>query len=73
MNSTVSLVTHRWTRVWHMYTMRYYSVRKKSEQEPNVQRIRETLELPEDTPVLLFSAEKGIGRDELLDLIFKDL
>ena len=46
---------------------------KKSEQEPNVQRIRETLELPEDTPVLLFSAEKGIGRDELLDLIFKDL
>ena len=38
---------------------------KKSEQEPNVQRIRETLELPEDTPVLLFSAEKGIGRDEL--------
>ena len=46
---------------------------KKSEQEPNVQRIRETLELPEDTPVLLFSAEKVIGRDELLDLIFKDL
>ena len=46
---------------------------KKGEQEPNVQRIRETLELPEDTPVLLFSAEKGIGRDELLDLIFKDL
>ena len=46
---------------------------KKSEREPNVQRIRETLELPEDTPVLLFSAEKGIGRDELLDLIFKDL
>ena len=46
---------------------------KKSEQEPNVQRIRETLELPEDTPVLLFSAEKGIGRDELLDLNFKDL
>ena len=46
---------------------------KKSEQEPNVQRIRETLELPEDTPVLLFSAEKGIGRDELLDLIFKAL
>jgi GTP-binding protein len=46
---------------------------KKSEQEPNVQRIRETLELPEDTPVLLFSAEKGTSRDELLDLIFKDL
>ena len=43
---------------------------KKSEQEPNVQRIRETLELPEETPVLLFSAEKGPGRDELLELIF---
>ena len=43
---------------------------KKSEQEPNVQRIRETLELPEETPVLLFSAEKGTGRDELLELIF---
>lgn len=46
---------------------------KKSEQEPNVQRIRETLELPDETPVLLFSAEKGTGRDELLELIFKDL
>lgn len=43
---------------------------KKSEQEPNVQRIRETLELSEETPVVLFSAEKGTGRDELLELIF---
>lgn len=42
---------------------------KKSEYEPNVRCIRETLELPEDTPVLLFSAEKGSGRDELLALI----
>ena len=42
---------------------------KKSEYEPNVRCIRETLELPEDTPVLLFSAEKGTGRDELLALI----
>ena len=42
---------------------------KKSEYEPNVRCIRETLELPEDTPVLLFSAEKGRGRDELLALI----
>lgn len=46
---------------------------KKSEQEPNVQRIRETLELPEETPVLLFSAEKGTGRDKLLELIFENL
>ena len=42
---------------------------KKSEYEPNVRCILETLELPEDTPVLLFSAEKGTGRDELLALI----
>lgn len=39
---------------------------KKSEYEPNVARIREVLELPEETPVVLFSAEKGNGRDELL-------
>lgn len=46
---------------------------KKSEYEPNLRRIRETLELPEETPVLLFSAEKGTGREELLDLIFENL
>ena len=42
---------------------------KKSEYEPNVARIRETLEIPDETPVLLFSAEKGDGRDELLEII----
>ncbi len=42
---------------------------KKSEYEPNVARIRETLELPEDAPVVLFSAEKGTGKEELLGLI----
>ena len=42
---------------------------KKSEYEPNVQRIRETLELPEQYPIVLFSAEKGTGRDELLGLM----
>ena len=42
---------------------------KKSEYEPNVARIRETLELPEEVPVVLFSAEKGDGRDELLEII----
>ena len=42
---------------------------KKSEYEPNVARIRETLEIPDDTPVLLFSAEKGDGREELLEII----
>ena len=44
---------------------------KKSEYEPNVQRIREKLELPEETPVFLFSAEKGTGREELLEYMFR--
>ena len=42
---------------------------KKSEIEPNLARIRQTLELAEETPVLPFSAEKGDGRAELLGLI----
>ena len=42
---------------------------KKSEYEPNVARIREVLELPEEVPVVLFSAEKGDGREELLEII----
>ena len=39
---------------------------KKSELEPNLATIREDLELPEDCPVIPFSAEKGNGREELL-------
>ena len=39
---------------------------KKSEIEPNLQRIRETLELDESVKVIPFSAEKGDGRDALL-------
>ena len=42
---------------------------KKSEILPNMERIREDLELPEDCPVIPFSAEKGTGRDELLRYI----
>ena len=42
---------------------------KKSEYEPNVARIRETLEIPDETPIVLFSAEKGDGREELLSII----
>ena len=42
---------------------------KKSELEPNLQRIRETLELDEDVPLVPFSAEKGDGREELLALV----
>lgn len=42
---------------------------KKSEIEPNLARIRETLELSDDVKVIPFSAEKGTGREELLGLI----
>ena len=44
---------------------------KKSELEPNLATIREDLELPEGTPVIPFSAEKGNGKDELVRLIVK--
>ena len=39
---------------------------KKSEVEPNLQCIRETLELEEETLLIPFSAEKGAGKEELL-------
>ncbi len=42
---------------------------KKSQLEGNLQVIREDLELPEDCPVIPFSAEKGDGKDELLRMI----
>ena len=43
---------------------------KKSEIVPNLQLIRDTLELGEGDPVIPFSAEKGTGREELLSAIF---
>ena len=45
---------------------------KKSEIEPSLQRIRETLELGEGT-VIPFSAEKRTGREELLALLLEGL
>lgn len=42
---------------------------KKSEMEPNLALIRETLQLPEDVVLLPFSAEKRLGREELLRAI----
>lgn len=42
---------------------------KKSEMEPNLALIRETLQLPEDVVLLPFSAEKRLGREELLKAI----
>ena len=44
---------------------------KKSEIVPNLQTIREDLELPEGCPVIPFSAEKGDGRDELMNYIYQ--
>ena len=46
---------------------------KKSEIEPNLARIRETLELSEGVKVIPFSAEKGDGRQELLGEILKSV
>lgn len=42
---------------------------KNREIEGNIARIRETLMLDHETPVIPFSAEKGTGRQELLNLI----
>ena len=39
---------------------------KKSEIEPNLALIRQTLELGDGVPLIPFSAEKGTGREELL-------
>ena len=42
---------------------------KKSEIEPNMARIREDLELPENCQVIPFSAQSGAGRDTLVRII----
>ena len=42
---------------------------KQSEVEPNLARIRETLGISDDVKVIPFSAEKGSGRQELLEEI----
>ena len=44
---------------------------KKSEILPNLQTIREDLALPEDCPIIPFSAEKGTGRDDLVAKILE--
>ena len=42
---------------------------KKSEMEPNLQLIRQTLSLREGDALVPFSAEKGTGREELIELL----
>ena len=44
---------------------------KKSEIEPNLALIRQTLTLPDEVPLIPFSAEKGAGREELLAKILE--
>lgn len=44
---------------------------KKSEIEPNMERIRTDLKLTADTALIPFSAEKGSGRSELVNAIFR--
>ena len=44
---------------------------KKSQIIGNLEVIRQDLELPEECPVIPFSAEKGTGRDDLIRLILK--
>ena len=42
---------------------------KKSQVEPAIQLIRETLELTEEDVLVPFSAEKGTGKEELISLL----
>ena len=44
---------------------------KPREIEPNMKRIRETLALDDSTELIPFSAEKGTGRNELVQAIFQ--
>lgn len=46
---------------------------KKSQLENNLAVIRETLELPDEVKIIPFSAEKGDGKQELLNEIFAHL
>ena len=44
---------------------------KKSEIEPNLACIRETLTLPETVELIPFSAENGLGREALLRVLLR--
>ena len=44
---------------------------KKSESEPNLACIRQTLTLPEDVELIPFSAENGLGREALLRVLLR--
>ena len=65
---TVDGVTHPVTQPFVVVANKQDKI-KKSEWEPNLARIRETLALDAQTPVISFSAEKGLGKEELLGVI----
>lgn len=46
---------------------------KRSELEPNLRQIRDTLGIGEDVKLIPFSAEKGDGREELLGELLKGI
>ena len=46
---------------------------KKSQLEGNLETIRTVLHLPEDVPVIPFSAEKGLGREDVMSLILSHI
>ena len=46
---------------------------KKSEIEPNLQRIRETLALREGDALIPFSAERGDGKEQLIAALLKEV
>ncbi len=46
---------------------------KKKEIEPNLNEIRMTLRLGDEVDIIPFSAEKGVGRQELLNVILASL
>ncbi|MDY3711967.1 MAG: ribosome biogenesis GTP-binding protein YihA/YsxC [Agathobaculum sp.] len=46
---------------------------KKSQLADRLAEIRQTLLLPEEVPVIPFSAEKGMGRDEVLAVILEHI
>ena len=47
------------------------SLEENPSREENIKVIRETLLLPDDVPVIAFSAEKGDGKEEVLEIIQK--
>lgn len=65
---------------WFLHSGRRFAVAanktdklNKSEIEPNLRLIRDTLHLPAEVPLYPFSAEKGQGRDALLSEILQIL